>query len=67
LRGHIDKENDCLFAMADSAFSENDQEDLCRAFAAFESAEMGEGVHARYHKMAHELAGDHGPSCSHSA
>lgn len=66
LRAHIDKENECLFAMADSALSADDQEELCRAFEAFESAEMGEGVHDLYHQLAHELAENRGPSCSDS-
>ncbi|MBX3426603.1 MAG: hemerythrin domain-containing protein [Pirellulales bacterium] len=37
LRQHIMKEDHCLFQMADQALSDSEQEDLQRAFEAFES------------------------------
>jgi len=55
LRGHIDKENDILFAIADEILSPADQEDLSKAFEAIEAEEIGEGVHEQYHQFAHEL------------
>lgn len=57
LRLHIDKENNVLFPMADKILSADDQHYLSDAFAKIESEEIGEGVHEKYHKMAHRLAG----------
>lgn len=56
LRGHIFKENNVLFPMADRMLSGADQEKLARGFDAVESEEMGEGVHERYHQLAHRLS-----------
>jgi hemerythrin-like domain-containing protein len=55
LRGHIDKENNVLFAMADKVLSATDQEQLYKAFEVIEAEEIGEGVHEQYHQFAHEL------------
>jgi len=55
LRGHIDKENNVLFAMADKILTTADQEELYGAFEAIEAEEIGEGVHEQYHQFAHEL------------
>lgn len=55
LRGHIDKENNVLFRMADEILTPADQEELSANFAAIESDELGEGVHEHYHQFAHEL------------
>lgn len=57
MRQHIDKENNVLFPMADKGLTPEEQESLSNEFAAVESEEMGEGVHERYHEMAHRLAG----------
>jgi hemerythrin-like domain-containing protein len=57
LRAHIDKENTILFPMADRLLSEQDQTDLIHAFERIEQEEMGAGVHEKYHRWAHELAG----------
>jgi len=56
LRGHIDREDNILFPMADRIFSPEDQKALTEAFEKVEAEEMGEGVHEKYHKLAHELA-----------
>lgn len=57
LRGHIAKENDVLFPMADQVLTPEDQRELAEAFDRVEAEEMGEGVHERYHDLAHRLAG----------
>lgn len=57
LRAHITKENNILFPMADQMFTEDDQKDLIKAFEQIEREEMGAGVHEKYHRWAHELAG----------
>lgn len=57
LRIHINKENNVLFPTADKILSAEDQKYLSDAFAKVESEEIGEGVHEKYHKMAHRLAG----------
>ncbi len=56
LREHIKKEDHCLFAMANNAFTEQDQQDLLAAFENVEAKEMGEGVHEKYLKIADDLA-----------
>lgn len=57
LRAHIDKENNVLFVMADRVLTAEEQQDLSRAFAKVEAKEIGEGVHEKYHQLAHRLAG----------
>jgi hemerythrin-like domain-containing protein len=57
LRLHIDKENNVLFPMADKILTVEDQQSLSEAFTKLESEEIGEGVHEKYHNMAHRLAG----------
>lgn len=56
LRSHIDKENNILYPMADRVFTSEDQSGLEEAFKKVESEEMGEGVHEKYHQLAHRLA-----------
>jgi hemerythrin-like domain-containing protein len=55
LRGHIHKEDNILFAIADERLSPADQEALSRAFDEVEKNEIWEGVHEQYHQLAHEL------------
>lgn len=55
LRQHIHKENHCLFPMADSQFSEQDQKDLLTAFQKTEH-EKFPGIHSQYLKLAKKLA-----------
>jgi hemerythrin-like domain-containing protein len=56
LRNHIDKEDNVLYPMADKVFTEQDQQSLSEAFDKVEAEEMGEGVHEKYHKLAHDLS-----------
>ncbi len=58
LRSHIDKENEVLFPMADKVFTSGDQQALVASFEKHEAEEIGEGVHEKYHQLAHELAQD---------
>ena len=56
LEQHIEKEDDCLYPMADNVLSPADQRELAAGFAKVEAEEMGEGTHERFHQLAHELA-----------
>jgi len=56
LQAHIDKENNVLFSMADQLLTAQEQQSLVQAFEKHEAEEMGEGVHEKYHQLAHELA-----------
>ncbi|HPR52453.1 MAG TPA: hemerythrin domain-containing protein [Deltaproteobacteria bacterium] len=56
LENHIAKENGVLFPMADRILSEKDQEDLEKSFIKVEKEETGEGVHERYHALAHSIS-----------
>ena len=56
LRQHIDKEDHCLFAMANQAFSEADQERLLAVFRKAETEEIGPGIHEKYLQLARDLA-----------
>jgi hemerythrin-like domain-containing protein len=57
LRAHIGKEDNVLYPMADRLFTPQDQQELSDAFERVEAEEMGEGVHEKYHQLAHDLAG----------
>jgi hemerythrin-like domain-containing protein len=56
LRMHIHKENNILFPMATRLLPPEVQEQLLRDFERIESEQMGDGVHERYHRLAHQLA-----------
>lgn len=56
LREHIQKEDHCLFSMADQALTEADQAALLAAFHRVEAEEMGHGTHERFLEIANELA-----------
>lgn len=60
LTNHIQKEDHCLFPMADQAFSDDDQENLLSAFQKVETEEMGQGVHESYLTIANDLADHYG-------
>jgi hemerythrin-like domain-containing protein len=60
LREHIQKEDHCLFAMANSAFTEQDQQKLLAAFENVEGQEIGPAVHEKYLKIADDLAARYG-------
>jgi hemerythrin-like domain-containing protein len=55
LRGHIWKEDNVLFKMADQALPDTVQEELVASFDRIETDHMGPGVHERYHQMLDEL------------
>lgn len=56
LRAHIEKEDCILYPVGDRMFTEEDQKYLSEAFDKVEKEEMGEGVHEKYHKLAHDLS-----------
>jgi hemerythrin-like domain-containing protein len=56
LRAHIEKEDHCLFPMADQHLRPADIDELDRQFAAVERNEIGPGVHERYVRLAETLA-----------
>ena len=56
LRTHIQKENQCLFPMANQAFSDADQKALLSAFETVEHEEIGAGVHEKQLAIANALA-----------
>jgi hemerythrin-like domain-containing protein len=55
LREHIQKEDHCLFGMADQAFTDEDQQKLLAAFAHVESEEIGPDTHEKYLRLADDL------------
>jgi len=62
---HIEREEDELFPAVDDMLESSDSEILIEAFEDVEAEEMGEGVHEKYHQIAHELS-DRAPSASHT-
>ncbi len=60
LRAHIEKEDHCLFAMADRLLNEQDQEQLLNSFDLAEEEEMGHGTHDLYLALADGLADKYG-------
>lgn len=60
LRQHIEKEDHCLFPMADDALTDADQKDLGEAFESVETEHLGAGTHERYLALADELAEAYG-------
>ena len=60
LRQHIDKEDHCLFPMADQALLAADQVELAKLFDKVEHEEIGPGVHDKYVRMADALADRYG-------
>jgi hemerythrin-like domain-containing protein len=63
LREHIQKEDHCLFQMADQALGEADQLQLLEAFVHVEHDDMGPGTHEKYLAIATELAERFGIEC----
>ena len=50
LREHIEKEDHCLFTMANQALTDDDQQRLLAAFEHVEHEHMGLGTHEKYLK-----------------
>ncbi len=63
LREHIQKEDHCLFQMADQALNEQDQQQLLDAFAHVEHDDLGPETHQKYIEIAAELAKRFGVAC----
>lgn len=55
LRGHIYKENNILFPMADRAINPTQYQEMDDAFEHVEHVETGEGVHEKYLGLAEKL------------
>jgi hemerythrin-like domain-containing protein len=51
LRGHIDKENNVLFMMADNLIDEQSQSLMFEQFEQYEETVIGHGVHEKLHVM----------------
>ncbi|MBI2520822.1 MAG: hemerythrin domain-containing protein [Bdellovibrio sp.] len=60
LRPHIQKEDNILYPMANSIFSDDDQSELMAAFHQVEESEMLKGTHEKYLAIAEELANFYG-------
>lgn len=60
LREHIQKEDHCLFPMADRVLSEGDQTDLLASFDRVEEEDMGAGTHEKWQGIADDLAEAYG-------
>ncbi len=55
LRGHIAKENNVLFPMANRVIPPDVQTEIVEKFELIEMEETGEGVHEKYHALAEKL------------
>lgn len=60
LRGHIDKENNVLFRMAEQLLSPDEQTHLAEDFERLEIDRMGTGTHERLHAMMDKLLAELG-------
>jgi hemerythrin-like domain-containing protein len=56
LRNHTGKEDDVVYPLADEVLSREDHQVMVRAFERVEAKQIGEGVHEKYHQLAHDLA-----------
>jgi hemerythrin-like domain-containing protein len=56
LRSHINRENNVLYPMIEHIRLRGST-GAGRAFAQVEAHERGEGIHEKYHQLAHDLAG----------
>jgi hemerythrin-like domain-containing protein len=56
LREHIEKEDHCLFAMANQALNEDEQQRLLDTFEHVEQEHMAPGAHEKYLRVADELS-----------
>jgi hemerythrin-like domain-containing protein len=62
LRAHIQKEDHCLFGMADQTFSEDEQQALLESFDRVEAEHAARGTQAKCLRIAHELVDKYGPA-----
>ncbi len=63
LRQHIQKEDHCLFQMADQTLSSEDQKQLLESFAHVEHDDLGPGTHEKYLDIATDLVNRFGVRC----
>ena len=64
LRDHIQKEDHCLFVMAEQVLDSDEELELMNSFQKVESEEIGEGIHEKYINIANELAERYGVPCA---
>jgi hemerythrin-like domain-containing protein len=67
LRGHIDKENQILFTMAERLLTDVEQDQLAVEFERLEIEKMGEGTHERLHALMDKLLAEIFPAAKASA
>ena len=60
LRQHIEKEDHCLFGMANQVFSEQEQRELLAAFQAVDAGQMSAGAREKYLTVAQSLGARYG-------
>ena len=60
LRQHIEKEDHCLFSMANEVLTDGDQAELTAKFEKVEAEEVGRGTHERFLAIAGALAEKYG-------
>jgi hemerythrin-like domain-containing protein len=58
LRGHIDKENNVLFVMAERMLTPAEQKELAEDFEKIEVEKMGAGTHERLHAMMDKMVAE---------
>jgi len=56
LQGHIEKENDILFAMGDRLLSKKMQDELFEGFEKIEEERIGVGKHEEFHHLLEKLS-----------
>jgi hemerythrin-like domain-containing protein len=54
LIGHIQKENNVLFPMADRLLGDQEQDEMFEKFEKYEETVIGHGVHEELHGMIHK-------------
>ncbi len=55
MRAHVAREEELLYTLANGLLTDEDQEELLRAFASVDDAETAEGLQDRYSEIAHLL------------
>ncbi|MBI5688371.1 MAG: hemerythrin domain-containing protein [Verrucomicrobia bacterium] len=60
LRQHIEKEDHCLFSMANEVLTDEDQAELMAKFEKIETEHMGQGTHEKFLAIAEALAEKYG-------
>ena len=63
LREHIQKEDHCLFQMANQSLTDQEQTQLIDSFNRVEHEDMGPGTHEKYLGIATQLAKKYGVAC----